>query len=190
MSKLSKNNNNINVLIIEECNNLLFEKSIETEYNVIHKNDEFEYDVYRFKTNSGLSYDVDFYETELITEFIELNNNENLFNYIDLTKIIGIDIGFTLTNRNKDVHDEYIKRTQKYEQYETFGKIVYLINEYIKLHLNIICYVIGKNTYASNLVVYKKLYDNLFSNNYEMFEGNSEYHENGAYYYIKKEMLK
>jgi len=184
-------------IIFEEYNKFMFEifeKSHESEYEIIH-NKKFgiiSYDIYRFKTKKNNSYDVDFYEILLNSNKIKLNDNNFLSKHIVGNNIINaIDIGFTRSNIDRDSENgdnEYRKRTNKNEQYEVLGKVAFMVEEYIKNNTNIFCYVVGKDTYESNLVAYRKMFENIFSAKFQIFEGNNDYHENGAYYFIKKDI--
>ena len=56
--------------------------------------------------------------------------------------------------------------------------------------MDIFCYVVGKNTTELNLIAYKKMFENIFSSEFQILEGNNDYHNNGAYYFLKNKELK
>lgn len=188
---------NLYNLINEELNNYLnelFDHPLKTEYDVINRRVE-DWDVvtFRFKTNSETQYDIEFMETETFI-YNKLNNGKKLKDYINLNHVVDdfintVDISFTLTDRVLNdpniTNDEYTKETNKNEQLELFNRITYLIKTYINEYVTEI-FVIGKDTKPSKLKIYKKLYQNIFSNDYMFFEGDNEGYNNGAYYFIKK----
>lgn len=188
---------NLYNLINEELNNYLnelFDHPLKTDYEIINRRVE-DWDVvtFRFKTNSETQYDIEFMETETFI-FNELSNGKKLKDYINLNHVVDyfintVDISFTLTDRvlnNPNItDDEYTKETNKNEQLELFNRITYLIQIYINEYVPEI-FVIGKDTKPSKLKIYKKLYQNIFSNNYIFFEGDNEGYNNGAFYIIKK----
>jgi len=185
----------LNELINEEAKNFIFEifdKLIPTEYSVVNgiKFGEFIYDQYVFTTKSNQKYEVDFYHT-----LLNLNKLKNIIEYFPNEKLINcIDIGFTIFNNvNNDYHDygrwnndPYLKRTNKNEQYEVLGKVAFIIEEYIKNHLEQKIYVVSKDTYTSNLKVYLYMFEKLFKS-FIKIEDVSEYYDNGAFYFIKNQ---
>jgi len=181
-------------IINEELNNYLFEifnKSIQTIYQISKNNiyDGNYFDIYRFKTSSGNSYDVDFYKIQL-----NLNQLSNISKYFPNTDIINsIHLGFTSSDYNRDekpelsgtINDLYEKRTNKNEQYEVLGKVAFMIEEYIINNSEIKIFVIGKNTEISKLSAYIKMFENIFSSKFKMVEDISNEYEEGAIYFIK-----
>lgn len=171
-------------IITEETNNILIEilnEPKETQYKEIKKTYEgIPLTTYRFRTDSGMSYDLEFYESKFDKgDVILTNSNIEIYS--------GIDIAFSMTNKTRKSDDEYHKRTFLNEQYELFARISYLIKKYIENHPNVDCYIIGFGEYMSNVRVYKKIYENVFSGEFNVVEGtNPYYNSNKAYYFIKK----
>lgn len=189
-------------LIKEEIDKFMideyFDKSIETNYDEF--NEEINgYDVttYRFKTNGGESYGLNFFDI-LVDTKIKMNDNKKLCDIIEVKScydsIRVTDIGFTVSSRvidNNDIDDElYAKNTGNNEQIELMARISFLINEFIKKTPNIKIYVVGKNTHETKLLIYKKIFTNIFKNDYILVEGNSTGYEEGAMYFINKSIIK
>jgi hypothetical protein len=199
-----------NGIIFEEYNKVLFEifnNSQETKCEIIKDNyyGGYNFDIYRFKTSSGNSYDVDFYETYVNSENITLmQDNDKLSNHINVQILNARVVGFTRTELERtdgdDLDDEiiknndkeYNKRTERNEQYEVLEKISFIIQEFNKNNPNINCYILGKDSDEKNILAYLKIFQNIFSNDFKMFDSN--YYENrfgiGAYYFIKNTELK
>jgi hypothetical protein len=171
-------------IINEEVNQYLIEvldQPRETQFKIIKRTHHGEpLTTYRFRTDSGISYDLEFYESEFDEGEVKLINSDNkIYN--------GVDIAFSMTNKVRKNDDEYHKRTALNEQYELFSRISFLVKKYIESHPEIKCYIIGFGEYASNMRIYKKLYENIFSTYFELFEGTNPYYEtNKAFYFIKK----
>ena len=175
----------------------VFDKPVRTEYekliNVVINN-SLKHDVYRFKTKSGFSYDVEFYKTYINFkhpdfDVITLLDGNTLPNKHEEIITVGIIIGFTPTEISNlstpndiqgTTEDPYINRTGRNEQYEVFGKIIYLVEEYIKNNPQYNIYIITKNTERTNIKIYNLMFRNVFSNNFDVYESEE------AYYYIKK----
>jgi len=203
-SKLSK----LNFLIKEEFNkfliNEIFIRSLKTEYEIINtKINSFVTNIYRFKSNSGNSYDVAFLHTFISPNF-ELIDGRILCNIIkdelcDKNSLNSVDIGFTLTSRtdnlnyndDNDIDNEiYIQNTNLHEEIEVMNKISFLIKEYLNNNPNVTIYAVGKDSSKIKLKIYKQTYDNLFSTNFIYVDGESYGYEQGAMYFINKNILR
>ena len=120
-------------------------------------------------------------------------NNLTIQNFIP-----SVDIGFTLTSRMQNDNDNnyernsisYSQKTNKHESIELMSRISYLINEFIEIVPKIKIYVIGRNTKDFKLMIYKKMFNNLFGDKFIMVEGQSIGYEEGAMYFINKNILK
>lgn len=180
-------------MIIDE----IFDKPVKTEYKKLSNviiNNSLKHDVYRFKTDGGFSYDVEFHKIYINFkrpdfETITLLDGSTLPNKHEEIVTAGIIIGFTPTEINdidvpEDIEgtldDPYIKRTNRNEQYEVLGKIIYLVDEYIKNNPEYNIYIITKNTDRINIKIYNLMFRNVFSNNFDVYESEE------AYYYVKK----
>jgi hypothetical protein len=195
----------IKTIIIEEIEKLneILETKIETKYVEI-KSNIYDSITYRFKTNSGVSYDLEFYKNEIDSNLL-LNNSLKLCDIININcdiKINIIDISFTTTDRltnNDDIsHQEYAKLTNYNEMIELMARISYLINIFINKHTNIKIYCVGNDDSvdkeirgSDKIVIYQKMYDNIFSNNFKKLFGFSEnYKSKEAFYFINKNIIK
>ena len=175
----------------------IFDKPVRTEYEKLSDvvvNNGLKHDAYRFKTNGGFSYDVEFYKIFINFKHPDFNlitllDGSTLPNKHDEIVTVGIIIGFTPTERSNfnvpntiqgTPDDPYISRTNRNEQYEVFGKIIYLVEEYIKNNPQHYIYIITKNTDRTNIKIYNLMFRNIFSNNFDVYESTE------AYYYIKK----
>ncbi len=159
----------------------VLDKPKETQYKVINKiYNNLLLTTYRFRTDSGISYDLEFYNSEFEDgDVVIINDDRVLYS--------GVDIAFTTTNNVKMSNDEYQKRTMLNEQYELFSRLSFLINEYIKNHPNVNCYIVGGDTYTSNLNIYKHIFKNIFSSDFDIVLGTNPYCMSGnAYYFMKK----
>ena len=207
MRKLIHTHDKLKIMMKEELNkfiNEIYDSPLETEYEMIstHDYNGNMFDIYRFKTNSGNSYDVDFLHEIIDAKNILLNNNELLSTIIKDnidTRLNYIDLGFTPTEI-KDIEvddsiigtidDPYIKKTKRNEQYELLNRVSYLILEFIKNNPEILIYSIGKNTHENNLTQYVYIFNKLFSSNFDMFDVKNPDYKYGSYFYINKNILK
>lgn len=160
----------------------------EVDYNIIEQEYYNQCRIFRFKAKSNTSYDLELIEISVSTN-IKLNNNLRLGNLLTSNNInVHIyDIGFTLTERNnsKMSYNEYYKKTNLFEQYEVFSRIAFILSELINNNeYKIFC--IGKNIGTINQKICLLLYNNLFLEDYDFYEGESLYYKEGAYYFIKR----
>lgn len=156
-------------------------KSIPTTYYSITISPLFGVDkgdtIFRFKSNSGESYDIYFsltYESNHL-----LSDGSKLYDY---TNKPLPTIFFSLTKRGLDVNT-FDKLTNKNEKFEVMGKVIYLINEYDKIN-NYKVYSIGEveedkykfyQNYLHNIPQIKKI-----------LEGNSDNYNGLKCYYLIK----
>lgn len=152
-----------------------FNREIPTEYEILKEDiPEYKITIYRFKTNSGNSYDLEFISA---TRRI----NEKLIDTIDIAFVPSeINMG------DREDLELYTKETNRGETFELMGRLSHLVKDFIKNNPNIDVYVIGKDTKDMKLQIYNKMYKNIFSNDFTKTEGEDYYYENGAFYFIKK----
>jgi hypothetical protein len=178
--------------------NEMFNSDIETECEVLKKNiSGVKAVVYRFKTNSGTKYDLEFIITStpadtvlddgtLICDILKNSDCEEIY--------WSIDIGFTLTerlkNKNDITDDAYVENTNKNETIELMGRITNLIKKFVESTPKINIYCVGRDTHNTKLKMYKNMYINIFTNYFKMFEGESSGYDDGAFYFIKHSILK
>jgi len=161
-----------------------------TDYKIFNNlmSHNYIHDTYRFKTTNNNHYDVQFYKENVFFNDIELIDGSNLpdINNDKVTK--GILIAFTpteITKLNVDpdiigtLDDPYVHRTNRNEQYEVLRKIIYLIQEFIKSNSDYYVYLILKNTYDSNLIIYNLIFEKVFKLDFNVFETKD------TFYYIK-----
>jgi hypothetical protein len=182
----------INKIIVEILGES-FNSIIETDYTIVNEDD---ITIYRFKTNSGGEYDLEF-----ILSYINCNtkvgegvlgdyisNNEKI-NIINKCFTPVIDVAFVPSEINisdRNNQELYTKETNRGEHIELMGRISYLIKEFIKLNGDISVYVIGKDTKNVKLNIYKNMFNNLFSDTYMTIDGDNTGYDNGCYYFIKR----
>ena len=101
-------NEELSKMIINE----IFDKPVKTEYKKLSNaiiNNSLEHDVYRFKTDGGFSYDVEFHKIFINFKYpgfetIHLLDGSSLHNQHEEIVTVGIIIGFTPTEiSNLDV---------------------------------------------------------------------------------------
>jgi hypothetical protein len=178
-------------IIISYINEIL-NKTLKTNYekvlNIAQPN-KLKCDIYKFKTNNNYYYDVDFCEKYVKFDQIQLINGDYLPNRFGENLTKGIIIGFTpieikdidVSDKiEKTLEDPYIKRTDRFEQYEVLTKVAYLIEEYIKNNILYDIYIVEKETNPVNLKIYKQMFNKIFNNQFD------EYESKDAFYYILK----
>jgi len=147
---------------------------------------------YRFNTNSGNSYDLEFIFNYMLKEGIDDEVYENIPSYYksEHGAVLTVDLAFVPSEINMDDRENqelYKRETNRDEVFELMGRLAYLVKEFIKNNLNINVFVIGKNTKEMKLSIYKKMYENIFSNDFMKTEGyNDNYPNEGSFYFIKK----
>jgi len=190
----------IKSLIKEEFDKIItevFDKEVPTEYIILKtKIDVFDAITYRFKSNSNTSYDLEFLFTYVRGREI-MDDKSLLYQHIKDLKsnetLDSIDIAFTLSKRVEGgkyiTHDDYTKNSELNEPIEVMGRIQFLIKEFIRNNEQIKIYVVGRNTQSGKLSIYKKLFNNIFSNQSTLIEGNHFGYLEGAMYFINKKIF-
>jgi hypothetical protein len=202
MSSPQRYSNFIKALINEELDkfivNEVFDSVLDTDYDIINSRiSGHKVAIYRFKTTSGVSYDLHFFHTIIVWDNI-LDDGRTICDILKNCKkdsyINSIDIGFTPTSRvdgNDDIEDdEYNASTNHNEAIELMQRLAFLSREFIKANPNIGAYAIGRNTDPIKLKMYKQLFRNIFASSFEEFEGESMGYDAGALYFISKNLLK
>jgi hypothetical protein len=173
--------------IFEQVLDEIFNSITKTEYSIIK---EHGFDIYRFKTNNGNSYDLEIHFGGIPID-TKLNNNKTIGDYYAGHEGFAnsIDLGFTPTEveeKNRDKPEEYNKETNRGEHIDLMGRISFLIKEIIKNRLDFNVFVIGHDTENTKLMIYNKIFENSFKNYFEAIDGDSWFYKNGATYFIKK----
>jgi len=182
--KVNKNKKLSLMVIMENLITEIFDSTIETEFKEIPFDD---YIAYRFKTNSGNEYDLEFhYSEEDSTTIINHENGTTLGDILNKTGMIDcFDIAFTLTSvENKDNPDEFELETNLNEVNELFGRISYIIQILLKKYKKIKLFVIG-SARRNRLKIYEKIFENHFSNEFKLFYGESQYHVGKSLFLIR-----
>lgn len=185
MSRRIKNNKLSISDIFNELNEI-FDKIIPTEFKEV---DYGSYMAYNFKTNSGSEYDLEFHPSFELCDTV-LNDTITLKEILNEECKKGLikcyDIAFTLTQvEDKDDPDEFEKETNKNEHLELMGRISYIIGLLIKKYNNIKLFVIGGSK-RNKMVIYKTLYNNHFSEQFDLYTGKSTHHDDESFFIIKK----
>lgn len=160
---------------IKQTLNESFNSVIPTEHKEIHN--EWPMTIYRFTTNSGNSYDL---------EFMLGYESSDIFKKI----VTVVDVAFVPSEINmddRDNHELYSKETNRKEQYELMGRITYLLKEFIRNNEEYNVYVFGKNTEETKQSMYNKMYENHFYGEFVRVEGKSSQYDEGAFFFIKND---
>lgn len=185
---MSRRIKNSKISITEIFNELteIFDKKIETEFKKI---DYGEYIAYSFKTNSSHEYELEFHYSDEYCDTV-LNDNIILGDVInskcDNYNIECFDIAFTQTIvKDKDNPDEFEQETNKNEHIELMGRIAFiignLINEYSKINL----FVVGNSRRNKN-IIYETIFKNHFIDKFDLFKGESKWHNGESLFIIRK----
>lgn len=177
--------------VITETLNESFESIIETNFKIIEEGD---ITIYRFKTNSGNEYDLEFiFDTTKCDTPIEgglyldrLTKTQNIGGFC---RIPTVDIAFVPSEINlsdRENPELYTKETNRGEQFELMGRISYLVKQYLKNNPQQKVFIIGKNTKETKLKIYETIYNNIFSSEFIKVEGQNEGYPEGCVYFIKK----
>jgi hypothetical protein len=159
--------------VVKEMLTESFDRLITTEYEKI---EDGIITIYRFQTDSGNSYDL---------EFIHGFESGNIVNKEGLVTVI--DIAFVpseINTEDRENHDLYSKETNRGEVYELMGRISYLVKDFITNN-NYNIYVFGKNTKYTKQKIYNNMYDNIFSDDFIKIEGDSIQYDEGAFFFVK-----
>lgn len=182
--KRNKINLNLISLITSELNEI-FNRKLETPFKEVHYDD---YIAYEFKTNSGTSYDLEFHYSEELLD-TELNNsNITLGNVIkgNGRTVDCFDIAFSISNVvNKNNPDEFELETNKHEQFELFSRIAYIVDIVSQKYNKVKVFVVG-SARRNRLEIYKKIFENLFSDKFNLYYGESQYHYGTSLFIIRK----
>lgn len=162
----------------------VFDSDIPTQFKTIDYGD---YIAYNFITNSGTEYDLEFHYTDERCNTM-LSNDKTLKNTLngecDKGNVVGFDISFTMTLvENKHNPDEFEKETNKGEFIELFGRITNIIKRVVKTYSKNNLFVVGYYRRNKN-DIYRRIFENHFSDEFEVFTGKSKWHPNGLSLFI------
>jgi len=162
-----------------------FDSIIKTNYSII---EEGNINIYRFNTENGNSYDLEFIFTVLNPPKEKIDGGY-LSDYLGNDMGLMADIAFVPSEINTDDrenHELYSRETNRSEAFELMGRISYLTKQFINNNPNINVYVIGKDVKETKLKIYLNLFKNIFSDDYMKLEGSDGGYNNGCFYFIKK----
>lgn len=171
MARRNKNTLRLSPLILLKE---VFDSKIKTQFKEVQYSDHISYE---FETKSGENYDLEFFYSEEKSD-TTLDNGENLGSILGTTetKVPCFDISFTLSNViDKDNPDEFEIDSNKQEQFELFGRISYIIDVIVKKYKKVDLFVIG-GARRNRMDIYKKMFMNSFSNDFDVYFGESQYH--------------
>ena len=183
--KIKKNKTSVDLKkIINETILEVFDSKIKTPFKEVYYDD---YIAYEFKTSSGTSYDLEFHYSDEYGETILsgvktlndiLNTDDNL--------IDCFDISFTLSSvEDKDDPEQFEVESNKHEQFELFGRIAYIVDKLSHKHKKIRLFVIGAAG-RNRLNIYKKMFENLFSQRFDLYITESRHHLSQSLFIIRK----
>ena len=183
---IKTNKKNIKLIhLINETILEVFDSKIETSFKEVTYDD---YIAYEFKTSSGTQYDLEFHFTEESLH-TELNNTDlTLGNVLKASgkTVDCFDIAFSVsTVINKDSPDEFEIETNKHEQFELFGRIAYIVDVVSQKYKKINLFVVGAAR-RNRLEIYKKIFENLFKNKFDLYYGDSQNHYGMSLFIIRK----
>ena len=134
-----------------------------------HFNDEFNY-IYKFKTDSGNKYVVDFI---YLKDTVGPYTNRDIYN-----------ISFTLeSNRDMFNHTDYEKLTFFNEEHEIIKRIIFIIRDFNNRFGNNCIYLIGETEDKRKIKWYSQLIKDSFDNVKEIIDVSSFTNGLNAYYY-------
>lgn len=171
--------------IINESILEVFDSKIQTSFKEVNYG---KYIAYEFKTSSGTSYDLEFHYSDEHGD-TPLSGGKTLKEVLNTDEdlIDCFDIAFTLSFvKDKDNPDEFEIDSNKHEQFELFGRIAYIIDKLSKKYKQTRLFVIGPAR-RNRLDIYKKIFENIFSKNFDLYLGKSQHHYlNESLFIIRK----
>ncbi len=174
--------------IINEAILEVFDSKTKTDFKEVHYGD---YIAYEFQTSTGTSYDLEFHYSKELSNTV-LNNDKKLKEILNTNERIVncFDIAFTLSSvEDKSNPIEFELDTNKNEQIEVFSRIAYVIDVLIKKYKKNKLFVVGGA--RRNLQnVYKRIFENLFSDRFDLYFGKSIHHPSDSLFIIRKKLDK
>jgi hypothetical protein len=161
-----------------------FDSVIKTDFKIVDYSDYFSCE---FISKNGNKYDLEFHYTQESSNIL-LNNGLTLGEVCHENKelINSLDIAFTLSNiEDKDNPEYFGIDTNIKEQFDVFGRIVYIIKNILKRGSKYKLFVIGGDTKRNRLSIYKKIFYNHFIGDFDVYEGDSDWHNGDSLFIIK-----
>lgn len=183
--RIKKNKTSLDLeKIISETILEVFDTKIETPFKEVYYDD---YIAYEFKTNSGTSYDLEFHYSNEYGETI-LSGGKTLNDVLNTDeKLIDcFDISFTLSSvEDKDDPEQFEAESNRHEQFELFGRIAYIVDKLTYKYKKIRLFVIGAAK-RNRLNIYKKMFENIFSDRFDLYIRESIHHFGQSLFIIRK----
>jgi len=171
----------------------VYEKSQQTKYIPIKSSGEYvpekQDTKYKFTSNSGNNYEVDFFvlkepKTILIDNKSIIDISSSISDDKKYAYLIGIS--FTIEGRDYSTSDDV---TNKNEQYEVINKVSYLFEEFLKDSPEYNIFFIGTETHRKKLDIYNYIFNKQFKDKFYYIKGQSRYSKDNSgygHYFIKK----
>lgn len=163
-----------------------FDSIIRTDFKIVDYGDYFSCEFY---SKNGNKYDLEFHYVDENSDMV-LNNGLTLGDVLNTSKnqIECLDIAFTLSSiTDKDNPKSFAVDTNIKEQFDVFGRIVFILKTMIKRFntkkYNV--FIIGGDARRNRLTIYKKLFYKHFKDYFDVYEGRSEWHGDGSLFIIK-----
>ena len=168
-----------------EMLNEAFNSVIETDFKIVDYGDYFSCE---FTSKNGNKYDLEFHYGEEYGN-TKLNNGKTLNETMGVKRQIipCLELGFTLHDVvDKDNPDEYEIDANLKEQFDVFGRMVYIVKKIISKDKKYKLFIIGANPRRNRMDMYRKIFENHFTDMFDIYEGKSMAHEGNSLFIIKK----
>lgn len=164
-----------------------FDSIIKTDFKIVKYGGYFSCEFY---SKNGNKYDLEFH-------YVLENNNTMLNNGLTLGETLNtnkkniecLDIAFTLSSvTDKTNPESFSIDTNIKEQFDVFGRIIYIIKNMIEKFNNkkYKVFIVGGDAKRNRLTIYKKLFYNHFKNDFNVYEGKSNWHGDNSLFIVKK----
>jgi len=151
-------------------------------------------EIYRFKTDKGFFYDVNFIEEKIKLHMIKTVNSVNFSLLLNKKVKSTIEIEFVPTQEEGSETfrlrgNKYYERTNRFETTEVFGKILFIISEYMKKNPEFDIFVMSSGVDKKIMKIVLYLYNKFYFNNFKLFEVISPEYKHNYYFFVKNKIL-
>lgn len=151
-------------------------------------------DIYRFKTDRKFSYDVNFIEEEIKLRMIKTVNGVNFSSLLNKKVKSTIEIEFLPTQEEESDtfklrNDKNYERTNRFETTEVFGKVLFIVDEYMRKNPEFDIFAISGNIDKKIMKIVLYLYDKFYINDFKLFEVINPDSKHNYYYFVKNNIL-